>query len=93
MIDVKTENEMTKQEFLKKYGGVKVKFSSYFKFTFTYAATLPDGRLLTCNYGGYDNLIYRHKVSADGEETVRGLNPDEGHIYQDGKEVESFRDY
>lgn len=43
---------MTKQDFYEKYGSIKVKFSSYYKYTFTYVADLPDGKWLTCSYGG-----------------------------------------
>lgn len=84
---------MTRQEFYEKYGGVKVTFSSYYKFTFTYAAKLPDGSRLTCGYGGNSADIYRHEVGTDNEETVSSLQPYEGCVYQDGKEVEGFYDY
>lgn len=84
---------MTRQEFYDKYGSVKVKFSSYYKYTFTYAATLPDGKRLTCGYGGNRDDIYRYKVDADSEETVRSLQPYEGAVYQDCNEVEGFYDY
>lgn len=84
---------MTRQEFYEKYGDVKVKFSSYYKYTFTYKATLPDGKLLTCGYGGNSDDIYRHEVGADCEESVISLQPHEGSVYQDGKEVDSFYDY
>ena len=84
---------MTRQEFYEKYGSVKVKFLSYYKYTFTYAATLPDGKRLTCGYGGNGDDIYRHEVDADSEETVSSLKPHEGSVYQDGNEVEYFYDY
>ena len=86
-------NEMTRQEFYDKYGDVKVKFSSYYKFTFTYAATLPDGKRLTCGCGGNSADIYRDEVYANNEYTVAELQPHEGGVYQDGKEVEGFYDY
>lgn len=84
---------MTRQEFYDKYGSVKVKFSSYYKYTFTYAATLPDGKRLTCGYGGNGNDIYRYKVCADSEETVSNLQPHQGAVYQDGNKIEDFYDY
>ena len=84
---------MTRQEFYEKYGSVKVKFSRYYKYTFTYEATLPDGNQLTCEYGRNSEDIYRHEVVADCEETVSSLQPHEGGVYQDGKEVEGFYDY
>ena len=84
---------MTRQEFYDKYGSVKVKFSSYYKYTFTYAATLPDGKCLTCGYGGNSDDIYRHEVDAGSEETVNSLQPHTGSIYQGGNEIENFYDY
>ncbi len=84
---------MTRQEFYDKYGSVKVKFSSYHKYTFTYEATLPDGSRLTCWYGGNSDDIYQHEVGANSEETVSSLQPHIGAVYQGGKEVESFYDY
>jgi hypothetical protein len=84
---------MTRQEFYEKYGSVKVKFSSYYKYKFNYVATLPDGKVLTCGYGGNSDEVYRHEVDVDSEETVSSLQPYEGTIYQDGKEVEWFYDY
>lgn len=86
-------NKMTRQEFYDKYGKVKVKFSGYTKYVFTYTATLPDGNQLTCGYGGNSEDIYRHEVAANCEETVSSLQPSEGGVYQDGKEVEGFYDY
>lgn len=84
---------MTRQEFYDKYGSVKVKFSNYYKYTFTYEAMLPDGSRLTCGYGGNSGDIYRHEVGADSEEDVRNLQPYEGAVYKDGKEIEGFYDY
>jgi hypothetical protein len=81
---------MTKDEFYKKYGSIKVKFLGYFKYTFTYEAELPDGKRLTCDYGGNADDIYRHEVSADFEETVSGLQPHECSVYENGKYVEGF---
>ena len=85
---------MTREEFYEKYGGVKVKFSSYDKYTFTYTGTLPDGNVLTCGCGGDCDDIYRHDVSADWEETVSGLEPYTGSVYDwVGNKIESFYDY
>jgi hypothetical protein len=84
---------MTRQEFYDKYGDVKVKFTNYFKYTFTYSALLPDGKLLTVGYGGDSADIYRHEVGADNEESVITLQPYKGSIYKDDKEIEGFYDY
>lgn len=84
---------MTRQEFYDKYGNVKVRFASYYKYTFTYEVTLPDGKRLTCGYGGNSDDIYRHEVDVDCEETVSSLQPHEGAVYQDGNKIEGFYDY
>jgi hypothetical protein len=84
---------MTRAEFYAKYGDIKVKFSSYYKYTFTYRAALPDGKTLTCDYGGNNDQIYRHTAVPDAEETVSNLQPYAGIIYDNGAEVESFYDY
>ena len=84
---------MTKQEFYEKYGSVKVKFTDYYKYTFTYAADLTDGRRLTCGYGGNSDKIYRHELSADGEVTISSLKPYEGMVYENGKATEIFYAY
>lgn len=84
---------MTRQEFYEKYGDVKVKFCRYYKYTFTYSATLPDGRELVCGVGGDSADIYRMHVNAVDEDTISFLEPYEGYIYQGGAEVESFGFY
>ena len=84
---------MNRAEFYDKYGNVKVKFSSYYKYTFTYEAILPDGKLLTCGYGGNHDAIYRHEVSTQTEETVNNLQPYTGSIYHGDVEIEGFYDY
>ena len=85
--------KMTREEFYAKYGDVKVKFRSYYKFTFTYSAELPDGTRLTCGYGGNSEEIYRHEVEVDKEETVSSLQPYTGEVRKDGVELEGFYDY
>lgn len=84
---------MTRQEFYEKYGDVKVKFCHYYKYTFTYSATLPDGNKLACMVGGDSADIYRHEVGVYNECTVISLQPYEGHIYSGVAEVESFGFY
>ena len=84
---------MTRAEFYKEYGKLKVKFSSYYKYTFTYMTTLDDGSVLTCKYGGNQYDIYRHDVANDGEEVIEYLQPFAGTVYKDGKEICSFYDF
>lgn len=85
--------QMTREEFYVKYGDVDVNFSSYYKYTFTYAATLPDGRRLTVGYGGNSDEIYRHEVATSCSEKVSSLQPYTGAVYEGTEEVEGFYDY
>lgn len=86
---------MTRQEFYDKYGDVKVKFLSYYKFTFTYVAYLLNGNCLMCKYGGNSSNIYKHEVriDVDNEESIYCLQPYEGSVFKDGKRIEGFYDY
>ena len=85
--------QMTRADFYSKYGDVQVTFSSYYKYTFTYSATLPDGRRLTVGYGGDSDEIYRHEVARDDLEVVKQLQPYAGAVYEGTDVVEEFYDY
>jgi len=85
--------EITKNEFMKLYGDVIVKFTSYYKFTFTYKAVLPNGDILLVGYGGAAEDIYKYEVEADCEESVLSLDPYEGRCLQGGKVIHSFYDF
>lgn len=85
--------QMTRDEFYAKYGEVEVTFSWYYKFTFTYAATLPDGKRLTVGYGGNSDEIYRHEVAPNCAEKVSSLQPYTGAVYEGTEKVEGFYDY
>jgi hypothetical protein len=85
---------MTRQEFIEKYGDVKVKFSSYYKYTFTYTGTLPDGSTISIGYGGSADHIYRYEVGPDKEESVRFIYPYTGAVHdKDGQVIDEFYDY
>jgi hypothetical protein len=91
---LKGDGTMTRNEFYEKYGDVKVKFSGYYKYTFTYTGNLPDGGRISVDYGGNADQIYRHDVIADCKKTVYSLRPYAGSAYdKDGKEVDQFYDY
>jgi hypothetical protein len=85
---------MTRKEFIEKYADVKVKFSEYYKYTFTYTGSLPDGGKISVDYGGNGDDIYRHDVSADKEETVDSLCPYAGVVVDsEGKVIDDFYEY
>ncbi len=74
------------EEFYEKYGDIKVKFKSYYKYVFTYEAMLADGKRLVVKCGGTPGDIYRHEVQADEYEYVGVIYPVEGHVY-DGETI------
>jgi len=84
---------MTRAEFYAKYGEVEVTFVRYYKYTFTYAATLPDGKRLTVEYGGNSDEIYRHEVVSICAERISQLQPYAGAVYDGSDELEGFYDY
>lgn len=84
---------MTRDEFYEKYGEVLVTFSSYYKYTFTYRAKLPDGQTLTVGYGGQADEIYRFEVVPNVPVKVADLYPYCGSVYNNCKEIEAFYDF
>jgi hypothetical protein len=85
---------MTKEEFIEKYGEVKVKFSSYYKYTFNYIGTLPDGNVISVDCGGNADYIYRYEVVPDMEESVSSIDPYAGRVRdKDYKVTDQFYDY
>ena len=84
---------MTREEFMEKYGNAKVKFSSYYKFSFVFSGELPDGKRISVIVGGNADDIYRMEVDVNAEETVAPLYPHSGDVWDKGVAVESFYDY
>jgi len=85
--------KISRDDFYAKYGDVQVTFRSYYKYTFVYDTTLPDGKRLTVCYGGDSDSIYRHEVVSAGVDTVNLLQPYSGAVYEGTEEVEGFYDY
>jgi len=61
------------------FGDVMVRFSSYYKYQFSFGADLPDGRRLLAYVGGDHDSIYRLSVGTE-EIAVKLLYADEGCI-------------
>jgi len=62
---------MKQEEFMEKYGGEKVKFSSYYKYSFIFI----NEKGLSISVGGDSNDIYRFDVDVDKEYLVSDLEP------------------
>lgn len=84
---------MTSDEFVQKYGKVKVKFQTYYKYSFTFVGKLDTGETITVRVGGDSSEIYRFEVSADSIYTVSELYPYAGHITSRGLMYDDFYDY
>lgn len=83
----------TKSEFVAKYGHMKVSFSYYYKFNFTYTAPLDNGMHLSVTIGGDSDAIYRREISSNDVITVADLDPYCGGVFDGSAVVESFYDY
>ena len=66
-----SENKMTQEQFVEKYGEGKVKFSSYYKYTFIFT----NGKGLSLSVGGDSDDIYRFAVEIDKEYTIKEFCP------------------
>ena len=75
-------------EFLVKYGDTPVRFSSYYKFTFTFTGSLPDGRNLYALVGGEPEEIRTRNVTADEVRPLRQLWAYSASVYDGDTEVE-----
>lgn len=65
---------MNKEEFIEKYGEVKVKFDFYFKYTFYFKGILENGNSILCSFGGTADSIFKFGISSE-EISITDLNP------------------
>jgi hypothetical protein len=57
--------EITHDEFIEKYANVRVHFASYYKYSFTYVGITEDKIIVSVDYGGHADYIYRVEVGAN----------------------------
>ena len=81
---------MNKEQILGKYGNEKVKFSSYYKYTFNFRGVAADGTEILASVGGSSDDIYKLGVTADKEETLNGLWADFVELTKEGKNIGSY---
>jgi hypothetical protein len=72
---------ITKSDFIQRYGHIKVKFSSYYAYEFTFAGITDDGNLIEVQCGGNIDDIYQMDVVSNYEERIQDLNPFLGYVY------------
>ena len=85
--------EITKNDLLNKYGEVKLVFSHYYKYVFTFQSTLPDGRQIKALAGGMTDNIYKFEVLSGESYTLDEINPKECRILDGADTVELFQQY
>ena len=73
-------NKLTLEEFLVLYGDIKVKFNSYYKYSFTFKGTTVEGNNIFISVGGDHDSIYRFELSADREMGIMDLEPTFGWV-------------
>ena len=67
--------KITEEEFWKKYCTTRVKFSDYYKYTFTFEGKGPKGETVTIYVGGDIESIYRLDIEQDEEYMLSGFDP------------------
>lgn len=82
--------DMNKERILEKYGSEKVKFSSYYKYTFNFRGIAADGTEIFAGVGGNSDDIYKLDVTADKEETLKDLWADFVTLTKDGRVIGSY---
>lgn len=66
---------MTKEEIIKEYGNIELKFYYYFKYVFTFSGKTDKGYTILASIGGDLDDIYRYNISNDRIETLKTLDP------------------
>lgn len=88
-----TEKILTENQVDEIFKKVRVKFSHYYKFCFTYVAKV-DGYDLHVSFGGSSDDIYRHEVRNNEElDFVCCAEWSEVYVTKDGKSVFSLWNY
>ena len=86
---------LTNEEVINKYSKVQLKFSSYYKYSFSFKGMAPDGVEILASYGGNAGDIYRYRVESNTQETLE--NFPEKFMYvlikKDNQDIFEYRDY
>ena len=80
---------MTREEFIAKYGDVKVTFDCYYKYTFSFSGTCDNGHLVLVDVGGDSSDIYNIGVNSDPI-AIKNLGIASGEVKNNGNIVDSF---
>jgi hypothetical protein len=80
------------QKFMQEYGKVKVRFTKYYKYTFTFVGE-HNGNVIVVNVGGNSEEIYRQGVESDTDYEIYELQPYAGKVTSVDGELFSFYNY
>lgn len=78
---------MTKEEVLALYGEVPCKFTSYYKYTFSFSGVAPDGAKVHLDIGGNYDDIYRCSVTPESLEKLSSDCWVFAQVLKNGKEI------
>lgn len=84
---------ISRKEFIEKYGDVEVKFSRYYKYTFSFSGKTEDGANIHVSYGGNHDDIYRFGVEADLPVKIKDMDPHAGVVERNGEQEDEFYEY
>jgi hypothetical protein len=92
--NLKAEGQETLDSIIEKYNDlVKLKFSSYYKYSFSFRGNTEDGLEIYASVGGSADDIYKFSVDANTEETLKSLLPNYISVKKDGQMLHEVYEY
>ena len=80
---------LSQEELLSQYGDAELKFSSYYKYSFTFTGQMVDIKI-NATIGGSSDDIYRLDVYADQKMSLQMLDPTSVSIYKGQKLIAEY---
>lgn len=84
---------LTKEQFIEKYGDIEMYFQGYYKYSFTFKGTTPNGEVIYVSIGGSSDDIYRLEVCDGNNGTLRSMDPDNGYVRNSNNDVVCEMEY
>ena len=83
--------KITKEDFIKKYGNIKVNFSRYYKYSFYFVGKHEDKTIIV-TFGGCAEDIYRFEVGCEDTYYISEVDWYSGGVYdKDWVELEEIQ--
>jgi hypothetical protein len=76
--------KMTREEIIEAYGNIRVKFSSYYKYTFYFRGETLSGLIISAWRGGDSDSIYKFEVDEGETYSLAELCPNNIEVRQNG---------